>query len=79
VTDGHEGLQSRLDIVVRLLAASLVKGLTRKEAILALNAAGLAPKDVASVLGISSNQVSVTLYGARNEVHRKTKRQVDGA
>lgn len=70
---GFAGIEQRLDIAVRLLAGLLTKGMTRKDAILTLSYAGLAPKEVAGVLGITSNQVSVALYGAKQAAAKKGK------
>jgi DNA-directed RNA polymerase specialized sigma24 family protein len=70
----YAGMEKRLDIVVRLLAGLLTKGMTRKDAILTLSAAGLVPKEVAGVLGVTSNQVSVALYDAKQSGARKAKR-----
>jgi DNA-directed RNA polymerase specialized sigma24 family protein len=67
------GVEQRLDTVVRLLAGILTKGMSRKDAILALSAAGLAPKDVAAILDISGNQVSVALYDARQGAAKQAK------
>jgi hypothetical protein len=55
-------IQQRLDVVVSLLTAVVTKDMSRKDAVLTLTAAGLAPKDVAGVLGLTGNQVSVVLY-----------------
>jgi len=62
--------ERQLRLVVRLLSALLVKGMSRKESILTLVAAGLGPKEVADQLGVSANQVSVTVYEARQAVKR---------
>lgn len=79
---GLEGIERRLDIAVRLLGAQLTTGMTRKDAILTLSAAGLAPKEVADMLGIKANQVSVALYDAKQAASKKTgsskKRAKDG-
>jgi DNA-binding CsgD family transcriptional regulator len=73
------GIKRSLDIAVRLLSAQLTRGMTRKEAILTLSGAGLGPKEVSDMLGISSNQVSVALYDAKQSGKRKqaTKRVGD--
>jgi DNA-directed RNA polymerase specialized sigma24 family protein len=68
-----EGVEQRLDTVVRLLAGLLTKGMLRKDAILTLSTAGLAPKEVATILGISGNQVSVALYEAKQATAKKAK------
>jgi DNA-binding CsgD family transcriptional regulator len=51
----NAGIEERLDRVGRLLAALVTKGMSRKEQILALSGIGLQPKDIAGILGISSN------------------------
>ena len=43
----------------------VTKGMTRKEQILSLSGIGLQPKEIASILGISANQASVTIYDAK--------------
>ena len=45
----------------RLLALLLVKGDKQKPAIAALNGAGLAPKEIAEILGTTPGTVSATL------------------
>jgi hypothetical protein len=64
-TDTRTGLEQRLDVVIHLLGAIVTKDMSRKEAVLKLTATGLAPKDVAGVLGLTPNQVSVVLYDAK--------------
>lgn len=59
------GVEERLDHVVRLLAALVTKGMSRKEQIATLVAVGLAPKDVGSILGVTAHQVSVTVHDAK--------------
>jgi transcriptional regulator len=58
-------IQQRLDVIVHLLTAIVTKDMSRKDAVMTLTAAGLAPKEVAGVLGLTGNQVSVVLYGAK--------------
>lgn len=57
-------IEERLDRVVRLLAALVTEGITRMEQILTLSGIGLQPKEIASILGVSPNQASVTIYDA---------------
>lgn len=73
-----DGIERRLDIAVRLLGAQLTRGMTRKEAILTLSGAGLTPKEVSEMLSISSNQVSVALYEAKQAAKRKTAAKRSG-
>jgi DNA-binding CsgD family transcriptional regulator len=63
--DSDRGIEQRLDVLIHLLTAIVTKDMTRKEAVLTLAASGLQPKAIADVLGLTSNQVSVVLYDAR--------------
>ena len=67
------GIEQRLDTIIHLLTAIITKGMSRKEAVLMLDAAGLAPKDIASILGLNGNQVSVVLYDARQATNKAAK------
>jgi hypothetical protein len=69
---GLEGVERQLSLVVRLLSALLVKGMNRKDAILTLSGAGLAPREVAAQLGISANQVSVAIYDERKAAKKQS-------
>lgn len=69
------GIEERLDRVVRLLAALVTKGMTRKEQILALSGIGLQPKEIASILGISANQASVTIYNAKQSTAKPQQKK----
>jgi hypothetical protein len=59
------GVEQRLDTIIHLLTAIITKDMGRKEAVLMLTAAGLAPIAVAGLLGLKQNQVNVVLYDAR--------------
>jgi hypothetical protein len=63
--DTVTGVEQRLDVIIHLLGAAITKDMSRKEAVLTLCATGLAPKDVAGVLGLTPNQVAVVLYDAK--------------
>ena len=60
-------------MIVHLLTAIVTRGMSRKDAVLTLTTAGLAPKDVAGVLGLTANQVSVVLYDAEQAAAKQTK------
>lgn len=62
------GLEERLDRIIQLLTAIVTKDKSRKDAVLTLNAAGMSPKEIAGILGLTGNQVSVVLYGAKQAV-----------
>ncbi len=74
-TKNDAGVEQRLDMVIRLLAALLTKEATKKDAVLTLSGLGFAPAEVAVILGTSANYVSVTLYAAkkRPKARRGTK------
>lgn len=58
-------LGKKLDIVIRLLAAQLTAGKTKSDAILQLAELGFAPREIASIVQVTPNRVSVTLYKSR--------------
>jgi len=55
----------RLDKLIRIVALSSTKGLTSTEKISMLHHAGFAPKDIAEILGTTSNVVNVRLSEMR--------------
>lgn len=56
------GLAKRLDTLIRLQATSMVdKFPTQRERIAFLSKTGLAPKEIAEILGTTANSVSVAL------------------
>ena len=59
------GVLSRLDRIITLLAAGIAVDKTQRERIRLLSSAGLAPKDIAEVLGTTANTVRVALTGIR--------------
>jgi len=57
-----EEILSKLTTLVRLQALAMTRDLpTNKEKILFLHDAGLAPKEIAEIIGTTSNSVSVLL------------------
>ena len=74
----EEALLEKLDTLVRLQAHSSVARLeSQKEKILFLSKAGITPKDIADILGTTSNSVNVALSNARKasqESNSKVKR-----
>ena len=51
----------------RLLAAFLVKGEKQAQAITVLDSAGFSPREIAEILGIKPNTVSVALHRSRKK------------
>jgi len=67
------GLGERLDRIIRLLSAMVTRDMDKKESVLALTAAGLAPKEIGDILALTRNQVSVILYEAKQAATKQTK------
>lgn len=67
-------IAQKLDTLIRIQARIAVSHLeAQKDRILFLTSAGLAPKDVGEVLGISPNSVSVTLHQSRKQAKGPSK------
>ena len=62
-----EQILSQLDQIRRILAITATSGLKQREQIALLSTAGLQPKDIADLLGTSSNTVRVELVALRRE------------
>ena len=67
------GVEQRLDTIIHLLTAIITKDMSRKDAVLMLTSAGLAPIAVAGLLGLKQNQVNVVLYDARQAASKAAK------
>jgi DNA-directed RNA polymerase specialized sigma24 family protein len=66
---------AKLYHLVRIMAVSVTNGLKQRDQIALLNRAGFAPKEIAELLGTTSNTVSVELSGLRKAAtKRKGKR-----
>lgn len=66
VTSVETMLAQKLDTLIRLQARIAVANLeTQKQRILFLSSAGLQPKEIGDILGVSSNSVSVALSQAK--------------
>lgn len=71
-----ELVAQKLDTLIRLQARIAVAGLsTQKERILFLSSAGLAPKEIGEILGVSANSVSVALAQARKTNAKSPKKE----
>ena len=60
-------IADKLDILIRLTAIGLFEEKTQREKIYLLSMAGMPPKDIADILGTTSNTVSVSLSIMRKE------------
>lgn len=61
----QEVVAAKLTTIIKLLAVSLAEGKTQREKIRILSAAGLAPKEIAEILGTTPNTVRVALSSLR--------------
>lgn len=62
-----EGLEAKLDQLVRLTAVGITRGLPRSEQVMVLAHAGLSVREIAEILQVKPNTVSVLLYSARKK------------
>ena len=60
-------IADKLDVLIRLTAIGMFEDKTQREKIYLLSMAGLPPKDIADILGTTSNTVSVSLSIMRKE------------
>ena len=66
-----EHISAQLDVLTRIIISAALGERTKREQILTLGKAGLAPKDIAEILGTTGGTVRVTLSQHR----KKTKKQ----
>lgn len=67
-----EEISEKLDSILGVLSAQFIFGKSQDESIAGLSSAGLQPKDIAKIVGMSREEVNKKLYAIR---HRKgTKR-----
>lgn len=72
--DISQALLDRIDILVRLQALAAVAGLeNQKDKIIFLGTAGLASREIADILGTTTNTVSVALSNARKAKPAKSR------
>ncbi len=57
--------------ITRLLTVLATKGMTQREQIVLLDSVGLPPREIAELIGTTSNTVSVTLSTLRRAARRK--------
>jgi CRP-like cAMP-binding protein len=70
-------ISQRLDLLIRLTAVSILSGKQQKEQVELLGRAGLAAKDIASLVGTTRNTVSVALSRMKKATGKgkKTKKK----
>ena len=74
-----ELLLQKIDQILRILAAAATAGMKQREQIALLNRAGLQPKDIADLLGTSSNTVRVELVGLRKSPGKNGRKKARAA
>ena len=52
----------RLDVISRLLALNLPEKISQSDKIVILSNMGMQPKDIATILGVTPNTVSIALH-----------------
>jgi len=76
MVDENRLMINKLDILIKLTAVNVVQNKDFKEQVRLLSSIGLQPKEIADILGKTSNNVRVTLSILRREKKkRKTKTQ----
>jgi DNA-binding CsgD family transcriptional regulator len=75
VTNQDETILDELKKITKLLSLLATRGLTQRDQIAALARVGFGPKQIADLLGTTSNTVSVYLHGLRRQAKqgRQTK------
>ncbi len=64
---------NRLDILIKLVATSLLAGKKQREQIELLSKSGLAPKEIAALIGTTPNTARVELSAIRKKRKKKRK------
>ena len=73
--DTEQLLVSKIDQILRLLATAVTRGMKQRDQIMLLNKAGFQPKDIAALLGTSSNTVRVELVAIRKTKSGKGRKR----
>lgn len=72
--DQYEAISQKIDMLVRLLALSIVADKKQNEKIMMLSDAGFQPKDIADICGTTANTVRVALSTMRKKTKSKGKK-----
>jgi len=67
-------LEEKMDTLIKLVACGLIADKSQREQIEMLSRIGLPPKEIAGLIGTTSNTVSVILTGLR-KTKKKSKRK----
>jgi DNA-directed RNA polymerase specialized sigma24 family protein len=74
MSESDNAILNKLDKILRVLAISATKGMKQREQIALLNQAGLKPKEIADLLGTSSNTVRVELVALRKNSNKRKRK-----
>jgi len=68
-------LNSKIDVLTKMIAVTLSKDLEQAEAIRLLSKSGMSPKAIAELLDITANAVSIAIHRIKkNETKKKSKK-----
>lgn len=67
-------LEEKMDTLIKLVACGLIADKSQREQIEMLSRIGFSPKEIAGLIGTTSNTVSVILTGLR-KTKKKSKRK----
>jgi DNA-directed RNA polymerase specialized sigma24 family protein len=68
-------ISKKLDVLMRLSAINITKGLKFKQQVAVLSDTGFQPRKIADMLGTTANTVSVTLHEIRKERKEKESKE----
>jgi len=69
-----KALEEKMDTLIKLVACGIIADKSQREQIEMLSRIGLPPKEIAGLIGTTSNTVSVILAGIR-KAKKKSKRK----
>jgi DNA-binding CsgD family transcriptional regulator len=79
IQDLIASLNTKLDIIIKLMVLLKAQDKNQSEQIWLLSAAGLQPKEIANILGTTPNTVRVILFGLRKRKAKVKKVYAEGA
>ncbi len=74
-----ELILAKIDQILRVLAVIATQNMKQREQIALLNRAGLQPRDIADLLGTSSNTVRVELVSLRKSKKQRGRKKTSAA
>lgn len=74
MADDVGAIIEKLDILIRLVATELVQGKSQRDQIELLSKANLQPREIADLIGTTSNTVSVNLTAIRKAKKKRGRK-----